>query len=60
MPQFASCVRVLPQRKFVARNVSYVHVWFTYSEAIQMVFPSVAAPPKSPQRGREPNALKGW
>jgi hypothetical protein len=35
----------LPQRKLVESQVLNVHVWFTYSDAIQMELPSLAAAP---------------
>jgi len=45
VPQFASCVRVLPQRKLLVSQPVSVQVWFTYSDAIQIVLPSLAAAP---------------
>jgi len=43
--QFANWVRVSPQRKLVESQVVKVQVWPTYSEAIQMESPSLAAAP---------------
>ena len=45
VPQLASWVRVLPQRKLVASQALNPQVWVTSSEAIQMELPSLAAAP---------------
>ena len=45
--QLASCVLVFPQRKLVARKFANVPVWLTYSDAIQIESPSLAAAPRA-------------
>ena len=43
--QFASAVRVFPQRKAVFRYSLRVQVWPMYSEAIQTLLPTGTAAP---------------